>query len=84
MQLCDVYNAATDPMLPISRQADLQPDANRLVTVYRPRVDRCDRLWFVDTGMMEIPGKCAIKSVVLKLNCVGGVYGNCKIYSKRN
>lgn len=41
----------------LPKQADLQPDANRLVTVYRPRVDRCDRLWFVDTGMMEIPGK---------------------------
>lgn len=39
---------------------DLQPDANRLVTVYRPRVDRCDRLWFVDTGMMEIPNNFTI------------------------
>ncbi|XP_055588223.1 L-dopachrome tautomerase yellow-f2-like [Uranotaenia lowii] len=41
-------------------RADLQPDANRLVTVYRPRVDRCDRLWFVDTGMMEIPNNFTI------------------------
>lgn len=41
-------------------RADLQPDADRLVTVYRPRVDRCDRLWFVDTGMMEIPGNFTI------------------------
>uniref|UniRef100_A0A240PPN2 Major royal jelly protein n=1 Tax=Anopheles epiroticus TaxID=199890 RepID=A0A240PPN2_9DIPT len=41
-------------------RADLQPDANRIVTVYRPRVDRCDRLWFVDTGMMEIPGNFTV------------------------
>ncbi|XP_035897050.1 L-dopachrome tautomerase yellow-f2-like [Anopheles stephensi] len=41
-------------------RADLQPDENRIVTVYRPRVDRCDRLWFVDTGMMEIPGNFTI------------------------
>nr|AAG01014.3 dopachrome conversion enzyme [Aedes aegypti] len=55
-------------------RADLQPDANRLVTVYRPRVDRCDRLWFVDTGMMEIPGnftvvqRPSIWSIDLKTN----------------
>ncbi|XP_058467637.1 L-dopachrome tautomerase yellow-f2-like [Malaya genurostris] len=41
-------------------RSDLQPDANRIVTVYRPRVDRCDRLWFIDTGMMEIPGNFTI------------------------
>ncbi|XP_055617286.1 L-dopachrome tautomerase yellow-f2-like [Toxorhynchites rutilus septentrionalis] len=41
-------------------RADLQPDENRIVTVYRPRVDRCDRLWFVDTGMMEIPNNFTI------------------------
>lgn len=31
------------------------PDNNRIVSVYRPRVDNCDRLWFVDTGVLEIP-----------------------------
>lgn len=29
------------------------PDPNRIVSVYRPRVDACDRLWFVDTGVQE-------------------------------
>ncbi|XP_053671737.1 L-dopachrome tautomerase yellow-f2-like [Anopheles nili] len=32
-----------------------EPDLNRLVSVYRTRVDACDRLWFVDTGMLEYP-----------------------------
>ncbi|XP_053670959.1 L-dopachrome tautomerase yellow-f-like [Anopheles nili] len=32
-----------------------QPDAKRLVSVYRTRVDRCDRMWFVDTGFLEFP-----------------------------
>lgn len=25
------------------------------MNVYRPRVDECDRLWFVDTGVLEFP-----------------------------
>ncbi|KFB38229.1 AGAP003096-PA-like protein [Anopheles sinensis] len=33
-----------------------EPDPKRLVSVYRTRVDRCDRLWFVDTGFLEYPG----------------------------
>ncbi|KAJ8704962.1 hypothetical protein PYW08_012282 [Mythimna loreyi] len=34
------------------------PDANSItnfVSVYRPRVDACERLWMVDTGLMEVP-----------------------------
>lgn len=27
-----------------------QPDSKRIVSVYRSRVDSCERLWFVDTG----------------------------------
>ena len=33
---------------------DLQPFANkRIVSVYRTRVDKCERMWFVDTGYLE-------------------------------
>ncbi|XP_052863642.1 L-dopachrome tautomerase yellow-f2-like [Anopheles cruzii] len=32
-----------------------EADSKRLVSVYRTRVDRCDRLWFVDTGFLEYP-----------------------------
>ena len=28
--------------------------------MYRPRVDTCDRLWFVDTGVLEYPGNTKI------------------------
>lgn len=35
---------------------NLQPNPDRIISVYRPRVDLCERLWFIDTGMMEIPG----------------------------
>jgi hypothetical protein len=28
----------------------------KLVSVYRVAVDSCDRLWFVDTGLIETPG----------------------------
>ncbi|CAG4969363.1 unnamed protein product [Colias eurytheme] len=28
-----------------------------LVSVYRPRVDVCGRLWMVDTGLLEVPGE---------------------------
>ncbi|XP_073966528.1 L-dopachrome tautomerase yellow-f2-like isoform X2 [Choristoneura fumiferana] len=36
------------------------PDVARsqsLISVYRPRVDECGRLWMVDTGMLEVPGE---------------------------
>ena len=47
---------------------NLQPDPNRIVTVYRPRIDRCDRLWFVDTGMMEFPSKMPIYVLLSKFH----------------
>lgn len=40
----------------IFSQPQNQPDRNRIVSVYRSRVDKCDRLWFVDTGNLEYPG----------------------------
>lgn len=36
-------------------QPQYQPDRNRIVSVYRSRVDKCDRLWMVDTGNLEYP-----------------------------
>lgn len=32
-----------------------QPDSNRIISVYRTRLDACNRLWFVDTGLLEYP-----------------------------
>uniref|UniRef100_A0A2A4JSF3 Uncharacterized protein n=1 Tax=Heliothis virescens TaxID=7102 RepID=A0A2A4JSF3_HELVI len=29
---------------------------DKFFSVYRPRVDACDRLWMVDTGVLETPG----------------------------
>ncbi|XP_026325615.1 L-dopachrome tautomerase yellow-f-like [Hyposmocoma kahamanoa] len=29
----------------------------QFVSVYRPRIDDCGRIWFVDTGLLEIPGE---------------------------
>ncbi|XP_052865664.1 L-dopachrome tautomerase yellow-f-like [Anopheles cruzii] len=34
-----------------------EADLNRLVSVYRTRVDACERLWFVDTGMVTYPDR---------------------------
>lgn len=31
------------------------PNPNRIISVYRSRVDECNRLWFVDTGQLEYP-----------------------------
>lgn len=36
-------------------QPQNQRDAQRIISVYRPRVDSCNRLWFVDTGSLEYP-----------------------------
>lgn len=36
-------------------QPQNQPDNRRIVSVYRTRVDKCERLWFVDTGVLEYP-----------------------------
>lgn len=38
-------------------QPNLSPDPKRIVSVYRTRVDECNRLWFVDTGLLEYPSK---------------------------
>ncbi|XP_049536241.1 L-dopachrome tautomerase yellow-f2-like [Anopheles darlingi] len=35
---------------------DYSDDPKRIISVYRTQVDRCDRLWFVDTGYLEYPG----------------------------
>lgn len=35
--------------------ANNQPDNNRIISVYRTRVDACNRLWFIDTGLLEYP-----------------------------
>ncbi|XP_055538546.1 L-dopachrome tautomerase yellow-f2-like [Wyeomyia smithii] len=35
---------------------DYAADPKRIVSVYRTRVDKCDRSWFVDTGYLEYPG----------------------------
>ncbi|XP_041763179.1 L-dopachrome tautomerase yellow-f-like [Anopheles merus] len=37
-------------------QPQYEPDLHKLISVYRTRVDACERLWFVDTGMLEYPG----------------------------
>uniref|UniRef100_A0A1Y9HAK8 Yellow protein n=1 Tax=Anopheles farauti TaxID=69004 RepID=A0A1Y9HAK8_9DIPT len=44
------------PTYPINElQPQYAPDLRRLVSVYRTKVDACERLWFVDTGMLEYP-----------------------------
>ncbi|XP_055588228.1 L-dopachrome tautomerase yellow-f2 [Uranotaenia lowii] len=35
---------------------DYSADPKRIISVYRTKVDRCGRLWFVDTGYLEYPG----------------------------
>ncbi|XP_053698589.1 L-dopachrome tautomerase yellow-f2-like [Sabethes cyaneus] len=37
-------------------QLDYSPDPRRIVSVYRTKIDKCDRLWFVDTGYLEYSG----------------------------
>ncbi|XP_055617290.1 L-dopachrome tautomerase yellow-f isoform X2 [Toxorhynchites rutilus septentrionalis] len=34
---------------------DYHADPKRIVSVYRSKVDACERLWFIDTGMLEYP-----------------------------
>lgn len=36
-------------------QPDYSADPRRIISVYRTKVDICDRLWFVDTGYLEYP-----------------------------
>lgn len=45
-----------------------QTRENRFVSIYRVAVDSCDRLWFVDTGVIEIPGKLIGVSIYLSVN----------------
>ncbi|XP_053698590.1 L-dopachrome tautomerase yellow-f-like [Sabethes cyaneus] len=35
--------------------SDYHADRKRIVSVYRSKVDHCNRLWFVDTGRLEYP-----------------------------
>ncbi|KAG5884538.1 hypothetical protein JTB14_006915 [Gonioctena quinquepunctata] len=49
------------PLIPYpSWGKNLYPDPrgtrDNFVSVYRVAIDACDRLWFVDTGIIEIPG----------------------------
>lgn len=34
-------------------QADQHGDPHKIISVYRTRIDECNRLWFVDTGRLE-------------------------------
>lgn len=34
-------------------QPEQKPDENRIISIYRTRVDDCGRLWFVCTGALE-------------------------------
>lgn len=34
-----------------------RPNPNKIISVYRPRVDECERLWFVDSGVINTSGK---------------------------
>ncbi|GAB0088342.1 hypothetical protein DMENIID0001_027450 [Sergentomyia squamirostris] len=36
-------------------EPNLEADIGRIISVYRPTVDVCHRLWFVDTGILEYP-----------------------------
>ncbi|XP_076273289.1 L-dopachrome tautomerase yellow-f2-like isoform X1 [Rhynchophorus ferrugineus] len=49
------------PLIPYpSWSLNLFPDTSgkgdNLVSIYRVEIDTCDRMWFVDTGVIEIPG----------------------------
>lgn len=36
---------------------NMEPNPDRIISVYRTRIDQCGRLWFIDTGRLEYPGK---------------------------
>lgn len=40
---------------PILFQPNNAPNPDRIFSVYRTRVDACNRLWFIDTGLLEYP-----------------------------
>ncbi|KAJ6626578.1 L-dopachrome tautomerase yellow-f2, partial [Pseudolycoriella hygida] len=37
------------------------PDSSRIVSVYRTRLDACNRLWFIDTGTLEYNGTIQVQ-----------------------
>lgn len=48
--------------------------APRLVSVYRTRVDRCNRLWFVDTGLLEYPSEYIYHHTITVFFVFGFIY----------
>ncbi|XP_037048820.1 L-dopachrome tautomerase yellow-f2-like [Bradysia coprophila] len=36
-----------------NRLDSLEPNSNRIVSILRPTVDECDRLWFIDSGVVS-------------------------------
>lgn len=53
---------------PSFEQNQFRDSADGLVSVYRTTVDAvCQRLWFVDTGMLELPSKCQLLKVIICL-----------------
>lgn len=46
--------------------SNLDADPNRLVSVYRTRIDACNRLWFIDTGMLEYPSEMLYILLLIK------------------
>lgn len=43
--------------LRLDSDGKLIADASKIISVYRTRVDDCNRLWFVDTGFLESEGE---------------------------
>ncbi|KAJ6628025.1 L-dopachrome tautomerase yellow-f2 [Pseudolycoriella hygida] len=41
--------------------SELKPDTNKIVSVYRTRMDDCDRMWFVDTGSLQYNGTIQVQ-----------------------
>ncbi|CAH1116241.1 unnamed protein product [Phaedon cochleariae] len=57
----DSSNRYNVPLIPYPNwNINIYPDTSgagqNFVSVYRVAVDACDRLWFIDTGLVEIPG----------------------------
>lgn len=45
------------PLIPYPNWEMNQIGEGNLNSVYRVAVDSCDRLWMIDTGLLEYPGK---------------------------
>lgn len=55
----DSRNKRNVPLIPYpTARTNLYPSngEDSFVSVYRVAVDPCDRLWFIDTGLIELPG----------------------------